>query len=372
MPSDEIHVFPWTPMPPGYDFVRKGNVYVTGHCRRQTHDAGKTVYVVTTKAKKVLGLRCPATIVAAVRAAEQATRTARHGATAKRDAALATTFREALLEHYPNIPPDTVSEIVQHALKKHARRVARTSTLDEAARVKLAVRAHIRHRWTDYDAILRGEGNTKKNHSKKMLAKKKVRGKQHNGKAEQLRRAEARAATLGKVNTIERQWAGKSAMGKGANGLADDEESVDDESSGSEEEDDDFVGSEEDESDAGDESEIEEDEDDEEEEDNHMVHRGKKHAVGGHRSGQATGIASRRKGVAVATKTDKGAARGAPNAVCRVQKTAAPSTPLRKVMTRSSKTQATERIARHQQTERRAGDKRETAIVIDSDSDWEP
>ncbi|CAK7216019.1 hypothetical protein SEUCBS140593_002729 [Sporothrix eucalyptigena] len=171
--NDEQLVLLTTPMPKGYTFVRKGNVYVTAHCRRATHAEGRVVYVVVSpsKAKTVLGIRCPQHIVDAVRATERTSREARHAATEKRDDALAATFREALLDRYPHVPPDTVLRIVQHAMKKHAGRVARTGTLELATRVRLAVRAHIRHCCTDYDALLRekleaGEGAQKKSKKK--------------------------------------------------------------------------------------------------------------------------------------------------------------------------------------------------------------
>ncbi|KAI0875289.1 hypothetical protein GGS24DRAFT_456214 [Hypoxylon argillaceum] len=33
-----------SPLPPGYKFLPKGNVYMTRHCRQQTHLAHQTVY----------------------------------------------------------------------------------------------------------------------------------------------------------------------------------------------------------------------------------------------------------------------------------------------------------------------------------------
>ncbi|OAA63526.1 hypothetical protein SPI_03689 [Niveomyces insectorum RCEF 264] len=74
--ADEPLVSFRTPMPPGYCFVRKGNVYITAHCRKATKAAGQTVYVVTNgggdgddarprptndarRPHVVLGLRCP-------------------------------------------------------------------------------------------------------------------------------------------------------------------------------------------------------------------------------------------------------------------------------------------------------------------------
>ncbi len=222
MATDEPVVLDSTPMPRGYTFVRKGNVYVTAHCRRATHEAGRTVYVVvgtdkgrpkTAKAAKAakpakpapVGLRCPAAIVAAVRAAERDSRTARKAATGKRDAALAAAFRDALLAAYPAVPRAMVPQIVQHALVKRERRVARTTTLGLAARVRLAVRAHIRHRCTNYEALLRGipDGANGANGAKDAKhAKDSTRDEAREG---------ARAQTLAAVDAVERQWAGRAA-----------------------------------------------------------------------------------------------------------------------------------------------------------------
>ena len=228
MAKDEPVVFPTTPMPRGYTFVRKGNVYITAHCRRATHAEGRVVYVVVPEGaprndsgkRAALGIRCPKHIVTSVRAAEQATRDTRHAATDKRDAAQAEQFRAALLTRYPAVPADTVPRIVQHAMQKHAGRVARTGTLDLAARVRLAVRAHIRHCWTDYEALLRarqdsiagGAGSADKAAKcvRKKSSNKNDRNGGRRGKENERLRAEVRAMTVDRVNTIERQWAGGS------------------------------------------------------------------------------------------------------------------------------------------------------------------
>ncbi|CAK7239608.1 MAG: hypothetical protein STHCBS139747_001039 [Sporothrix thermara] len=213
MAKDEPVVFPTTPMPRGYTFVRKGNVYITAHCRRATHAEGRVVYVVVPEGaprndsgkRAALGIRCPKHIVTSVRAAEQATRDTRHAATDKRDAAQAEQFRAALLTRYPAVPADTVPRIVQHAMQKHAGRVARTGTLDLAARVRLAVRAHIRHCWTDYEALLRarqdsiagGAGSADKAAKcvRKKSSNKNDRNGGRRGKENERLRAEVRAMT---------------------------------------------------------------------------------------------------------------------------------------------------------------------------------
>ncbi|ERS98541.1 hypothetical protein HMPREF1624_05326 [Sporothrix schenckii ATCC 58251] len=320
MQDNEVAVHPRTPMPHGYAFVPKGNVYVTANCRRQTHAAAKTVYVVA-RDKNVLGIRCPTGVVDAVRAAEQATRAAREAATAKRDAALAATFRAALLAAYPALPPGTTAdEIVQHAMTKHAGRVARTSTLSEAARVRLAVRAHIRHRWTDYETMLREAEAT---NDRKERRKRNGTGRKRDGKLQRRRRAEARAQTVGRVNAIEREWAGKSRNVS----IDSSEGSVDDEVSGSQY-------SEEGEG-------VEENEDKEDEED--------AQPATAKSCGRQSGVTPRRE-----RNTSKKAPARTSNAGMVEARVA------RSKLQKLQKLQTT------------TGGDQETAIVIDSDSDWIP
>ncbi|CAK7274862.1 hypothetical protein SEPCBS57363_006381 [Sporothrix epigloea] len=206
MVKPEEIVLSTTPMPRGYTFVRKGNVYITAHCRRATHAEGRVVYTVVQdlSQRTILGLRCPRHIVTDVRVAEQASRATRHAATDKRDAALAENFRTALLARYPAVPADNVPRIVQHAMQKHSRRVARTGTLDLDERVQLAVRAHIRHCWTKYETLLRERID--RGHSTVKQRKGKLKTRQSGGRENDKLRAEARALTLDQVNAIERQW----------------------------------------------------------------------------------------------------------------------------------------------------------------------
>ncbi|EPE04005.1 alanine and arginine rich protein [Ophiostoma piceae UAMH 11346] len=198
-------VHPSAPMPKGYTFVSKGNVYITAHCRSATYAANKPLYVVSKKAGTarsaskggVLGLRCPIHIAKAVREDERASRSTRHEATAKRDDTLANTFRDALLAAYPDTPRDMVPQVVKHAMTKRQGRVARTGTLKLDQRVRLAVRAHIRHCHTNYDALLRGTDKDKQPKLKK--------GQPQAG----VSREEARRLTLGQVDRIEHVWAAK-------------------------------------------------------------------------------------------------------------------------------------------------------------------
>ena len=65
-------------------------------------------------------------------------------------------FAASVRQHFPKCPVGRENEIAAHACQKYSGRIGRTSSakaLDENA-VRLAVIAHIRHRETNYDALL--------------------------------------------------------------------------------------------------------------------------------------------------------------------------------------------------------------------------
>ncbi|KFH45447.1 hypothetical protein ACRE_037770 [Hapsidospora chrysogenum ATCC 11550] len=140
-------------MPKGYGFLKKGNPYRTGLCRRLTHAEGKTLFVVTEK-RKPIGLRAPKDILAAVFKEDRATSEKRRAAVEKRDEATQDEFRDEILKQFPRIPQDSVDKVLRHTLRKRSGRVGRTGRLDLEKKVRLAVTAHIRHCHTDYDAIM--------------------------------------------------------------------------------------------------------------------------------------------------------------------------------------------------------------------------
>ncbi len=153
--SEEPQVRFFSPMPAGYVFVPKGDVYITSNCRKRTHAAGRAVYVVIDKHKKPLGLRCPGPIYEGVLQDHQATAGTRAAAVRKRDDAVQATFQEALLQLYPAVPRGEIPALVEQALEKNKRRVGRTSTISMREKVNKAVGAHIRHCHTRYDRLLK-------------------------------------------------------------------------------------------------------------------------------------------------------------------------------------------------------------------------
>lgn len=142
-------------LPPGYSFVRKGNVYITGNCRKMTQAVHQTVYSVLDGAEKQIGIAVPAEIFNDVRRKESETRADRAANVKKRDASIEKDFEKVILQEYPRIPCESLPKVLKTALQKRKGKVGRTGTLASREKARLAVRAHIRHAETAYDQLLR-------------------------------------------------------------------------------------------------------------------------------------------------------------------------------------------------------------------------
>jgi hypothetical protein len=70
-------------------------------------------------------------------------------------------FEGKILELFPSCPADEARSIADHACQKHSGRVGRTAAAKdfEPKMIELAVRARIRHRFTNYDELLMREGD---------------------------------------------------------------------------------------------------------------------------------------------------------------------------------------------------------------------
>ncbi|KAF2111321.1 hypothetical protein BDV96DRAFT_582878 [Lophiotrema nucula] len=146
-------VSPKTQMPKGYAFLPKGNRYKTLHCRRLTHEAGKTLYIVEDR-NTTLGLRVPKSIFFQVQSDAKDTLSTRRAAVEQRDAAL---IRKAELELntlFPKIPSAERKVVLRQAFQKYSKRVGRSGQTPMPRKVQLAVIAHVRHKHTDYDRLL--------------------------------------------------------------------------------------------------------------------------------------------------------------------------------------------------------------------------
>ncbi|KLU89180.1 hypothetical protein MAPG_08154 [Magnaporthiopsis poae ATCC 64411] len=184
--TQEPEVSPKSPLPVGYRFVPKGNVYITANCRKKTHAIGATVYLVVDPKVKgrasVKGIRVPHEVYQEVATAEQQTRAKRAAQVQAKDDAGSRVFEAEVRRLFPHAPPDSVAAIARHALVKRSRRVGRSTMMDMEHKVRLAVVAHIRHVETDYDALLK-KGGTE--------------------------REDARRQTWQRTNEVADQWAGR-------------------------------------------------------------------------------------------------------------------------------------------------------------------
>ncbi|KAL1999341.1 hypothetical protein VTN02DRAFT_4659 [Thermoascus thermophilus] len=143
------------PVPEGYVVVPKGDVYITRHCRSQTKESGRTVYVVyDNKGKRTLGLRVPQDIYDAVLRSAAETASARADAVRQRDEKDTKQARELLRARFPAMPAASLETVVNHAFLKGSGRVGRTSRRTDERKAELAVEAHIRHTHTPYEELL--------------------------------------------------------------------------------------------------------------------------------------------------------------------------------------------------------------------------
>jgi hypothetical protein len=150
----EVTISPDAPMPKGYAFLPKGVVFKTFHCRKLTRESGRTLYVVTNN-KNTLGLQAPKAIIAQVHSKAKDTLATRRAAVQKKDAADIDKATGELRDQFPKMPKIDKNLILCHGFRKHSGRVGRNGSMALAKKVTLAVIAHIRHRHTDYDTLLR-------------------------------------------------------------------------------------------------------------------------------------------------------------------------------------------------------------------------
>ena len=116
---------------------------------------------------------------------DEARRLARERAAERRlelDSAYVEAFTRRIGDLFPRCPPDERAVIAEHACQKYSGRVGRSAAAKqlESEAVELAVRAHVRHVHTRYDALL----------------------------ASGVPRTEARAAVVGVVSELVERWQG--------------------------------------------------------------------------------------------------------------------------------------------------------------------
>lgn len=169
-------------LPDGHSFVPKGNVYITGNCRKQAQRAQETVHLVVNAKHNQIGIAVPEQIHDDVRRMEFETRADRAKNVERRDASIEKEFEKVIRHEFPHIPAASLPQVLHKALKKGKGKVGRTSTLNMRQKAHLAVRAHIRHCHTAYDQLMRSSRGS-------------------------LPKQEAREAVKDQVNSIARAWA---------------------------------------------------------------------------------------------------------------------------------------------------------------------
>ncbi|PLB44061.1 hypothetical protein P170DRAFT_441507 [Aspergillus steynii IBT 23096] len=167
--------------PPGYTFIPAGNPKLTTACKEFCRKDGLKVFAVTTTphmhthnlSQHVhrIGYHFPSAVVAAVcmdmglylTAAGKAVpfhggNSAENCKRANSEASqitINTEARDVLKDLFPNIPANDLNQIIKTAFQKGQRKVGTAVELPLARRAQLAVVAHIRHLYTDYDRLLK-------------------------------------------------------------------------------------------------------------------------------------------------------------------------------------------------------------------------
>ena len=149
-------------IPEDHDEIEPGSHFVT----RFVNTHSPTVYYRMAKSRrgrysKLVGILAPRSVIGLAKAEVLGTEAAR--AAQRQEASVArqrqhdrqkSEVKEEMLRLYPLMPPDVADDIVSHAWSVGSGRVGRTRCLDAATAIELAVWAHIRHEYTDYDERL--------------------------------------------------------------------------------------------------------------------------------------------------------------------------------------------------------------------------
>ncbi|KAJ5995821.1 hypothetical protein N7481_002798 [Penicillium waksmanii] len=167
--------------PTGYTFIPAGNPHLTTACKERCRKEGSQIYAVSTTPHTTthnlslhvhrIGYHFPSTVVAAVCSElglyltstgkavpfhTMSSRETRPTPDANKDQlTINTEARDAITDLFPNIPLNDLHQIIKTAFQKGQRKVGTASELPLARRAQLAVVAHIRHLYTDYDKLLK-------------------------------------------------------------------------------------------------------------------------------------------------------------------------------------------------------------------------
>ncbi|KAL2803337.1 hypothetical protein BJX63DRAFT_425364 [Aspergillus granulosus] len=169
-----------TTAPAGYTFIPAGNPHFTTACKELCRKDGMKVYAVSTTphlhthglSQHVhrIGYHFPSAIVAAV-CMDRGLYLTSAGKTvpfyslgngtgpaqtnSDSQITINTEARDVLKDLFPNIPDNDLNQIIKTAFQKGQRKVGTAVELPLARRAQLAVVAHIRHIYTNYDRLLK-------------------------------------------------------------------------------------------------------------------------------------------------------------------------------------------------------------------------
>ncbi|RDW76217.1 DUF2293 domain-containing protein [Aspergillus mulundensis] len=169
-----------TKAPPGYTFISAGDPHFTATCKERCRRGGLKVYAVSTTphlhahglSQHVhrIGYHFPSVVVAEVCTSNGLYLTgtgkavplqslghepSRKHADADSQITINTEARDVLRDLFPNIPDNDLNQIIKTAFQKGQRKVGTAVELPLARRAQLAVVAHIRHIYTNYDRLLK-------------------------------------------------------------------------------------------------------------------------------------------------------------------------------------------------------------------------
>ncbi|KAJ5691488.1 hypothetical protein N7488_012223 [Penicillium malachiteum] len=167
--------------PTGYTFIPAGNPHLTTACKERCRKENIQIYAVSTTphlhthnlSQHVhrIGYHFPSTVVAAVCSelglyltnSGKAVPFHTLGSLANRPSSdpeasqevINTEARDTIKDLFPNIPDKDLFQIIKTSFQKGQRKVGTASELPLARRAQLAVVAHVRHLYTDYDRLLK-------------------------------------------------------------------------------------------------------------------------------------------------------------------------------------------------------------------------
>ncbi|OJJ49526.1 hypothetical protein ASPZODRAFT_58735 [Penicilliopsis zonata CBS 506.65] len=168
--------------PPGYTFIPAGNPQLTTACKEMCRNDGLKVFAVTTTphmhthnlSQHVhrIGYHFPSAVVATVcmdlgvyltstgkavvsSQAIEPNKGRKRANSEVSQTTINTEARDVLLDLFPNIPEKDLTQIIKTSFQKGQRKVGTAVELPLARRAQLAVVAHIRHIYTDYDKLLK-------------------------------------------------------------------------------------------------------------------------------------------------------------------------------------------------------------------------